>query len=1226
MNPTKTIMAKKTKKLNKSNLKLEALEQRQLLAGITGSGTEVGSNINHINGNVYDQVLMTGSSVTVTADAGQVTRVSFLDLQGDIVQAEFSGAGTLNVSLAGAVTGQQPSKYVQTVAGGYTQGVASFTIQGSDSTTNLSVFSVGSGNAVNSALFDATHTGGDHTADVAKVTIVANPANPNGSTFGGIFAGNAIFSADSGVSGIAAANVQIQNTVTVGDIRATGTATPTLVFGTASQFGSVTIAGGGLVEANGKAINNTGSYNFGLNFAAGTDSTGAALSAQSAPPTLAFSGNNPTSLKLTTGTDNLIGTIGADTLVAQIGGGAGTDTLTALDSIDGGAGNDTLTINDLASAGSTTPAGLTIKNVETISLVASGVAKLDTSAATITGVTALNVPASTGNDVITAGAGQAVTINDSAGSVTLNGGAAVTITTAGGYIVGATKAPTGAILITDTAQAAVASSVDGGTTVSVTASATANGASTGTIAIGANTAPTGAITLVDNLTGDKASNQSGGAITIKGGTTVSATVNATEPLTTIGANFTLTEPSVTVTGTSTTTAVTVNQSAKVTAATGAALVSAVAGVTETGQVQFANLTAGQTIVLAGLTYTAPSGGATAAKVAASFANLATISGSVGWTSGAVSGTNSDTVTFTSTTSNSNVTDLANTGSGALAAAITETQGAASTASTAATAAKAGITPGVVTITDVNGNASSATIANVSLSNYSSGATITSGALASLSLTGTNSAATTVTISNAAAKTLDLTLNGVSNTTIANTENTYTTVNAHTGTAADSTITALNAGVAALSVDGSKALILSATPGALKTVTVSGSASLTLTGALPAIAGSDINASATSGAVTASIDATVTTYEGGGGTDKLTVTNATPTKVVSGGAGTDTITLNFAGGYAANDKVTGFETLGLGTLASGTYDATGFTNLTNGAVAGAVVYDKVAAGAGLTLTDAPTAGMTYTLKDNTSADSVTVTLAKNANTNYNTLTANQLETVSIVNNTNTSTITLVDTSATTVNVSGGKTLNLTSDLGNTALTTIDASQATGALNYTTIGVTAQTVKGGTAADALVAKAGTSADTLIGNGGNDTLTSNAGLTTLTGGAGSDTFVIQNPGANVNVYTTTDASAGDVLKLIDLGTEAWTADKVSLANTATFQNYVDTIATNSGDVSANAKISWFQFGGDTYVVEAQGHAAATTYTASADLIVRITGLVDLNQSLTVTPAGGAPTISIR
>ncbi|MFN5559127.1 MAG: hypothetical protein ACK5CF_00025, partial [Opitutaceae bacterium] len=200
-----------SKKKMRSSLRVETLEQRQLLAGITGGGTEVGSNIVHSNGNVYDQVLMTGSSVSVTADAGQVTRVSFLDLSGDIVQVEFSGAGSLNISLdsdtfkgpAEATTYNQPGvKYVT--------GLASFTITGSDASTNFSAFTVGTGTAHRGAdnpIFAGGKLGGNNLADVQRLTIVADPSNANGSTFGGIRAGNAVFGGSSGVVGVSAANV-----------------------------------------------------------------------------------------------------------------------------------------------------------------------------------------------------------------------------------------------------------------------------------------------------------------------------------------------------------------------------------------------------------------------------------------------------------------------------------------------------------------------------------------------------------------------------------------------------------------------------------------------------------------------------------------------------------------------------------------------------------------------------------------------------------------------------------------------------------------------------------------------------------------------------------------------------------------------------------------------------------------------------------------------------------
>jgi hypothetical protein len=223
--------AKFASKGRKSALRVEALEQRQLLAVVTGGGMEVGSDINHQNGNVYDQVKMTGSSVTVTANAGQVTRVSFLDLSGDIVQAEFSGKGSLTISLDQFSGLQDAANYNQPGVQ-YVKGLATFTIQGSDSTTNLNLFSVGSITAVNQDLFAGGKTGGNNVVDAARVLIVADPTNPGGfSTMGSIRAGNVIFSDETGPVGISAANVNVQGPVLVGDIDAKNAGVPMLNFG-----------------------------------------------------------------------------------------------------------------------------------------------------------------------------------------------------------------------------------------------------------------------------------------------------------------------------------------------------------------------------------------------------------------------------------------------------------------------------------------------------------------------------------------------------------------------------------------------------------------------------------------------------------------------------------------------------------------------------------------------------------------------------------------------------------------------------------------------------------------------------------------------------------------------------------------------------------------------------------------------------------------------------------
>lgn len=247
-------MSKRTKKnrSNRSTLKLEALEQRQLLASIVGSGTEVDTDVTLADGKVYDQVMMEGSSITVTADAGQITRVDFLDASGDIVRAEISGAGTLTIDLADFKAAAAPTEYKSDVE--YVQGLATFTITGSDASTNFNVHSLGTLNVFmneDNPIFDGGNKdGGDNLANVAALIIQGNPASPVGNSFGSIFAGNAVFGAESGAVGIIAPNVQFTGTITIGDIDAAETATPVLQLGQFSDTTTVTVAGGDLKSTN----------------------------------------------------------------------------------------------------------------------------------------------------------------------------------------------------------------------------------------------------------------------------------------------------------------------------------------------------------------------------------------------------------------------------------------------------------------------------------------------------------------------------------------------------------------------------------------------------------------------------------------------------------------------------------------------------------------------------------------------------------------------------------------------------------------------------------------------------------------------------------------------------------------------------------------------------------------------------------------------------------------
>lgn len=1344
-------MAKRIKKQSKSALKLETLETRQLLAGVTGAGTEVTPGgtgvqgdvahfIQHPNGNKYDQVLLTGGSVSITNDPGQTTRVSFLDVQGDIVQAEFSGAGTFTISMAdGYTTGVAPSKYNQTGVN-YVQGLASFTISGSDASTNFNVFSVGSGNAVNTALFDSTHTGGDHFAQVQRLTVVADPANPNGSALGSIFAGNAVFTGSSGVVGISAANVQVQNVVRIGDIDASGSATPTLVFGTTSNFGAVDVQGGDLLQTNAKAINNVGSYNFGLNFVAGADSTVAAggtanLPAQQPASGLTFGGTNPfaaaaKSLTLTNGIDTIVGGTGDDTISAQIGG---TATLTPLDSIDGGAGTDNLLLNDV-NGSLNMPGGLTIKNVETLTLASAGGvgvsagSPFDTSG--ITGVTKLNVLASAGADFIKAGTGQAVTVSDSAGTVTLTGGTSQDVTTAGGYVL---SGGTAAIKVTDTAQAAVASSVNGGTTVDITSTATNPGGTTGTITVGGTVNPSGAVTIKDTLVGDTTytSNVTGGAITVTGGTTVSVTESVSQTVnpTTGGANRTVTEGAVTVNGTSSTTSVTVTQDAARSSATTAV---AVAATTESDTVTFGALTAGQSVTFGGYTVIAPTGGLTGAQVASAFANLSSAALTSGWTTGpattnqvtfTATGTGSKTltvgtntysnevITFTNSTAwvagetvtilgqtytatggdtptqianffgntgagqtltsggaswslinTAGVLTLSTTTAGIANSQITPSRGTTvggtatsshasgdvtittapvqsvasianitTGAGTTSAGGRTGTTPGAVTIT----NGGSSAITSVALTNYAN-STITAPALNSLTLKSTsgstsNGGSTTGTVSVTAstATSLDLTVDAGSNGNLGSiTGNTYTALKVHT-TGNNTTTNLIGSALTSLTVDGTKNLSLgtSSSMSALTSVTVSGSAGFSYAGLAAGV--TDVNASGTSGNVSVTINPANTTYEGGSGTDTVTIT-AAPTKAISGGVGTsDVLRLNVAAGTfanpSANTNISGFETLelfnGNATTtvvgnASGSYNATGFTALRVGSTAGAVTFTNVAAGTPLSFSAGATQDVTYTLADSTgTADAITINvnganrnLANTADTNLN---APGIELVTIDNSSNNSSVVLVDTAATSITVTGNKTLSL-GVAGNTAITTMDASASTGAVTYRAAGTTAETVTGGSANDVLAAGATTN-DTLNGNAGRDILIAGTGQSKLTGGADLDTFVVQAVPTTLNTYNTiTDASAGEALVLANKGLETFGATAVTLGDTAAFKDFADAVVTAGGNASTNGYIGWFQYAGNTYVVESM-HDNGTTagFVNGTDLIVRLTGLVDLSKA---------------
>ena len=219
---------------------------------ISGTGDIAGEDIMHPNGNIFDQVLLTGQSIQLRAKPGQITRVSFMDEDEDIVQVEFSGSGNFTVTLDPGtfLPAALPPRYNQQVL--YVTGKPSVVIEGADSSTFFSIFTVGSINAVNQALFPAGQTY-DAEADVTLVEVI------NSTGIGGMQLSNTVFSGSTGKVGVDARGVPIAVRLTLGDINASGNAVPHLLFGAGSftvPAGNpgLRITGGDLMQSNNASI------------------------------------------------------------------------------------------------------------------------------------------------------------------------------------------------------------------------------------------------------------------------------------------------------------------------------------------------------------------------------------------------------------------------------------------------------------------------------------------------------------------------------------------------------------------------------------------------------------------------------------------------------------------------------------------------------------------------------------------------------------------------------------------------------------------------------------------------------------------------------------------------------------------------------------------------------------------------------------------------------------
>jgi S-layer protein len=942
------------------------------------------------------------------------------------------------------------------------------------------------------------------------------------------------------------------------------------------------------------------------------------------------------------------------------------------------------------------------------------------------------------------------------GAVTTSGGVNVTTKNSGGDV--SVTGSTGNVDVTNTAQAANAVAVSGTKNITVTNTSASTGATTVTSTSTATTTNkvvvksthtgNGATTitggnqieLTDTLTGG-----TGGAISVTGslgsgsyasvfqtisgsGTTAGGTIGVTGTeriLVDVKASQAAAAANTTV-GAITATGSVITKSAEAyqTAALTAGTLASMPATKQVDNVTFNALTAGQTVVVAGLTFTAGLAGATAAQVAAAFANLSvgdvvgSSSSTVGTFSGAVTGytsgpANGNTVSFTNQSAGTASVITVNTGTGTAPVAGAYILGLASLTG----ASYGGIVNGAVTVSDIYYAAgvgvSKGTITDVKLSNPGA-VTINDNALQTLTVSGgTNplgwSSATAtgnITVNSAslltaADLTTGLTVNAtgkLGSLTLASTN--YKTLNVNVGEGGTQIAGIAAASVTDLTVSGVGALDDSGsdTYTALKTVTVTGSAGLTNGSSAVDLSGASaltsVNTSASTGTTSVKIDSTKAVYVGGAGVDKvttgssigkgidlgagndtLTLGGTTITANIVGGDGTDTLTMSnadaatVAASASLLSYISGFEAVKLtGTGSATTVDVSkfGVTSVTLDTITTAQAVDNLASGGTLTLGSSSGGGATLTntktAASTSTADSLNLNISVKDAAHANgtvTSTASAFETINIVSSdlsdtvanpttkigiTNIGTLTVTDTAVKAINVSGTGALVLTTT-SDAALTSIDASSLSG--DFTVIALTstaAATVKGGSGTDVLAAhgytvtagstigastaaySANTVADTLNGGAGNDTLYANAGANTLTGGAGKDLFVVQNAGATKATFTTiTDFGAGDTLKLkATTAAEAFVSTKVAFTTTpVTLSDAINASLVGSGD----GAIKWFQYGDATYVVQNVGHASATGFTDGSDIVVKLSGLVDLTNASFSTAADGSsnPTLTL-
>jgi len=419
---------------------------------------------------------------------------------------------------------------------------------------------------------------------------------------------------------------------------------------------------------------------------------------------------------------------------------------------------------------------------------------------------------------------------------------------------------------------------------------------------------------------------------------------------------------------------------------------------------------------------------------------------------------------------------------------------------------------------------------------------------------------------------------------------------------------------------------------------------------------------TAGGIVVTTGALLTSFTGGVGNDVLTL-GAAPsasatinlgngndalqgllaaapgiTVTIDAGAGTDTTAADLVNaGNAANFKA--FEQVDMAGMAAA--DNLDVTLLTNSTITGVVMSAQAAIGAAATISglaaatannvfvSATTAGQTETLTytgATGAADAINVTFngANQAvvpvapNIFAGTVTTKNIEQINFTSGGGTNTwnqYTSTDNNLQKVVVAASShnlnfTLTAQADVTagvstTSAFTSFDGSAATGNLVFT------QTIPAATISHAAVAiKGGTGNDTLFAitsATGTNAGSPPSGADTVTTGAGTDIVnVATAPVRSITAplaTTIADFVKGDAITF-NAAAATFVTTKVDVSGASTL---VEALTTATAGATVGA-VDWFQFGGNTYIVE---DTNAGTFNV-ADIAVKLTGLLDLSTSL--------------